>query len=95
MELLDRPSTDSNTLLNITDPINLILSKTEVNQSVSLIGSHSLYWQTVLKEPGGMLVMSLDINGMGEENKMMIGSLQMRLKIMTNGQQVKTVIIIM
>jgi len=86
LELHDSPSPNSATLLNITDPVSLILSKTEVSQSVSLIGSHNLNWQRVLREANGVLVVTLDINGMGEESKMMIGALQMRIQIVTNSQ---------
>ncbi|KAK3741153.1 hypothetical protein QZH41_011834 [Actinostola sp. cb2023] len=88
LELHHSPSADSNTLLNITDPISLILSKTEANGNVSLIGSHCFDWQKVLKEPNGVLAVTVDVNGMGEESKMMIGALEMKFQVLTTGRQV-------
>lgn len=58
---------------------------------MSLIGSHYFDWQKVLKEANGVLAVTVDVNGMGEESKMMIGALQMRLQILTNSQQVNNI----
>ncbi|XP_031552342.1 centrosomal protein of 76 kDa-like [Actinia tenebrosa] len=88
LELHNSPSADGDVLLSITDPINLILSKTETTGSNSLIGSHSFEWQKVLKEPNGVLSVNVDINGMGEENKIMIGSLELRFQVLPHRRQI-------
>ena len=57
---------DNGTMLSISDPVHLVLVKTESSGDTSIVSSHSLVWRPVLAAPNTRCTMSVELMGVGE-----------------------------
>ena len=56
-------SADSAGLLSITDPIHIVMMKTDVNGETNLVSSHFLEWRSVLTMPLNKQTISIELMG--------------------------------
>lgn len=76
------------TLLTVPDQIHLLIIKTNPSGEKTLVGSHSLKWRTILAAENGRLCNSIEVNGVGNEAKVPVGVLEMKLEIIPRLNQV-------
>ena len=79
---------DAPTLLALSDPLHLVLIKTDPAGDKTLLGSHFLEWRSVLTSQTGRLAHSLEINGVGHEAKVPVGILNVKLEVIPRFSQV-------
>ncbi|XP_060069379.1 centrosomal protein of 76 kDa-like [Ylistrum balloti] len=78
---------DPSSMLSISDPIHLVLVKTDMIGETSLVSSHFFEWRPVLAASGGRLSMSLELKGIGSESKVAAGILEILLELFPKVQK--------
>ncbi|XP_033119568.1 centrosomal protein of 76 kDa-like [Anneissia japonica] len=78
---------DCTSMLAISDPIHLVLIKTDSEGDTSLVSSHHLEWRSVLSSDNARNTMAVEIMGVGGENKVPVGVLQIRLELIPTPNQ--------
>jgi centrosomal protein CEP76 len=58
---------DASAMLSISDPIHIVLVKTEASGETSLVSSNFFEWRTVLASSGNRMSMTLELKGVGKE----------------------------
>lgn len=58
---------DTTTMLSMSDPIHLVLIRTDTSNETTLVSSYFLDWRTVLVSPTGKTCFSVELLGVGEE----------------------------
>lgn len=58
---------DASTMLSISDPIHIVLIKTEASGETSLVSSNFFEWRTVLACSGNRMSMMLELKGTGSK----------------------------
>nr|XP_039267473.1 centrosomal protein of 76 kDa-like [Styela clava]XP_039267474.1 centrosomal protein of 76 kDa-like [Styela clava] len=79
---------DTETMLSICDPIHLILTRTDPDGTISLVGTDSLEWRKVLSTPQGSHKVSIELMGVGAESKIPAGILEAKLEVVPRENRV-------
>lgn len=56
---------DSTTMLSISDPIHMVLIKTDIFGETTLVASYFLEWRSVLGSENGMANLTVELMGVG------------------------------
>ncbi|XP_048219411.1 centrosomal protein of 76 kDa isoform X3 [Perognathus longimembris pacificus] len=72
---------DSTTMLSISDPIHMVLIKTDIFGETTLIASYFLEWRSVLGSENGVTSLTVELMGVGTESKVSVGILNMKLEM--------------
>ncbi|XP_071957356.1 centrosomal protein of 76 kDa-like [Antedon mediterranea] len=78
---------DCTSMLSMSDPIHLVLIKTDSSGNTSLVSSHYLEWRSVLSANDARTTMAVEIMGVGSENKVPVGMLQIRIELIPTPSQ--------
>lgn len=81
---------ETSTLLSMSDPIHLVLLKTDAAGDTTLLSSHLLDWRTVLSCDYGRQSMSIELMGVGDGNKVPVGIIDVKLEILPIPEQILT-----
>eukprot|EP00112_Aurelia_sp_Birch-Aquarium-sp1_P012545 Seg2636.3 transcript_id=Seg2636.3/GoldUCD/mRNA.D3Y31 product="Centrosomal protein of 76 kDa" protein_id=Seg2636.3/GoldUCD/D3Y31 len=73
---------DAPTLLTISDKIHIVLVKNELSGDRSLLSSYHLDWRRILSLSDGRSSFSLEMNGIGTENNVPVGVLDIKLALL-------------
>ena len=73
---------DTNAMLSFSDPVHIVLVRTDASSESSLISSHFLEWRTVLGEESLCLSHTAELMGIGSESKVPVGILEIRMEIL-------------
>ncbi|XP_065064875.1 centrosomal protein of 76 kDa-like [Rhopilema esculentum] len=68
-------------LLTVSDKVHLILIKNDLSGEKSLLSSHFLDWRRILSCSDGRSSFALEMNGVGAENNVPVGVLDIKLSI--------------
>ncbi|PIK54257.1 putative centrosomal protein [Apostichopus japonicus] len=79
---------DATTLLAMSDPIHLVLIKTEPSGDTTLLSSNHLDWRTVLCCDFARQSIPVELMGIGEENKVPVGIIEVKLEVLPIPQQI-------
>lgn len=79
---------DTETMLALGDPIHLVLTRTDPDGSLTLVGTHFLEWRKVLCNSQGSIKMSIEIMGVGSESKIPAGIIEAKLEIVPRQNRV-------
>ncbi|XP_073926474.1 centrosomal protein of 76 kDa isoform X4 [Castor canadensis] len=72
---------DSTTMLSISDPIHMVLIKTDIFGETTLVASYFLEWRSVLGSENGMSSLTVELMGVGTESKVSVGILNVKLEM--------------
>eukprot|EP00105_Crassostrea_gigas_P015727 XP_011432820.1 PREDICTED: centrosomal protein of 76 kDa-like [Crassostrea gigas] len=72
---------DASTMLSISDPIHIVLIKTEASGETSLVSSNFFEWRTVLASSGNRMSMMLELKGTGNESKVPCGVIEIMMEL--------------
>ncbi|XP_071495438.1 centrosomal protein of 76 kDa-like [Diadema antillarum] len=78
---------DTTTLLSLSNPIHLVLIKTDPTGETTLLSSHYLEWRTVLSTSSGRQSIPLELMGVGAECKVPVGILEVKLELLPRPDQ--------
>ncbi|CAL1548119.1 unnamed protein product [Lymnaea stagnalis] len=81
-KMVDIPS-----MLSISDPIHLVLIKTDAIGTTSLVSSHFLEWRPVLTSNQGLMRLCVQIFGTGNEAQVSAGILDLQLELFPKPSQ--------
>jgi centrosomal protein CEP76 len=80
-ELTSSLMADTATMLSISDPIHLVLVKTDATQETHLVSSHFLEWRTVLSSVNCKQMIAIELMGTGAESKITAGLFNVCLQL--------------
>ncbi|XP_041375156.1 centrosomal protein of 76 kDa-like [Gigantopelta aegis] len=72
---------DAATMLSLSDPVHLVLIKTDCTGETTLVSSHFFEWRPALTAQNGPMKVSVELKGTGNENKVPIGILEVQLEL--------------
>jgi len=72
---------DTQKLLSISDPIEVVLTKHDADGTVTLVSSHSIEWRNVLTACNSYVASSIELMGVGTECKVPAGIIDIRLEL--------------
>ncbi|XP_032166236.1 centrosomal protein of 76 kDa isoform X4 [Mustela erminea] len=72
---------DSTTMLSISDPVHMVLIKTDIFGETTLVASYFLEWRSVLGSENGMTSLTVELMGVGTESKVSVGILNIKLEM--------------
>nr|XP_019946664.1 PREDICTED: centrosomal protein of 76 kDa [Paralichthys olivaceus] len=72
---------DATALLSVSDPVHLVLIKTDTTSETTLVSSYFLDWRTVLSSPSGKTCFAIELMGVGSESKVPAGVLTVSLEL--------------
>lgn len=72
---------DSTTMLSISDPIHMVLIKTDIFGETTLVASYFLEWRSVLGSETGVTSLTVELMGVGTESKVSVGILNIKLEM--------------
>ncbi|XP_055095034.1 centrosomal protein of 76 kDa isoform X5 [Symphalangus syndactylus] len=72
---------DSTTMLSISDPIHMVLIKTDIFGETTLVASYFLEWRSVLGSENGVTSLTVELMGVGTESKVSVGILNIKLEM--------------
>ncbi|XP_048752411.1 centrosomal protein of 76 kDa-like [Ostrea edulis] len=72
---------DASAMLSISDPIHIVLIKTEASGETSLVSSNFFEWRTVLASSGNRMSMMLELKGIGNESKVPAGVIEIMMEL--------------
>jgi centrosomal protein CEP76 len=72
---------DSAALLSITDPIHLVMLRTDLNGDTHLVSSHFMEWRSILTFPGSKQTVSIELMGTGAESRIPAGILNVCVQL--------------
>lgn len=67
---------DSTTMLSISDPIHMVLIKTDIFGETTLVASYFLEWRSVLGSENGVTSLTVELMGVGMMVRVTLGFLQ-------------------
>ena len=73
--------------LSVSDPVHLVVTRTDAQGTRRLVGSHSLEWREVLAEDSGRRSRSVELSGVGSESSIPAGILDLRLELFPKGEE--------
>nr|XP_060469176.1 centrosomal protein of 76 kDa isoform X4 [Panthera onca] len=72
---------DSTTMLSISDPVHMVLIKTDIFGETTLVASYFLEWRSVLGSENGVTSLTVELMGVGTESKVSVGILNIKLEM--------------
>ncbi|KAK2504510.1 hypothetical protein MC885_000093 [Smutsia gigantea] len=72
---------DSTTMLSISDPVHMVLIKTDIFGETTLVASYFLEWRSVLGSENGVTNLTVELMGVGTESKVSVGILNVKLEM--------------
>ncbi|KAL0963299.1 hypothetical protein UPYG_G00304330 [Umbra pygmaea] len=72
---------DATSMLSISDPVHLVLIKTDTSSETTLVSSYFLDWRTVLSASSGKTGIAVELLGVGTECKVPAGVLNINLEL--------------
>ncbi|XP_010637302.1 centrosomal protein of 76 kDa isoform X2 [Fukomys damarensis] len=72
---------DSTTMLSISDPIHMVLIKTDIFGETTLVASYFLEWRSVLGSENGVTSLTVELMGVGTESKVSVGILNIKFEM--------------
>ncbi|KAJ8288504.1 hypothetical protein COCON_G00011630 [Conger conger] len=72
---------DATNMLSISDPVHMVLIKTDTSSETTLVSSYFLDWRSVLSAPNGKTSMAIELLGVGSECKVPVGVLNVKLEL--------------
>ncbi|XP_032731697.1 centrosomal protein of 76 kDa isoform X4 [Lontra canadensis] len=72
---------DSTTMLSISDPVHMVLIKTDIFGETTLVASYFLEWRSVLGSENGITSLTVELMGVGTESKVSVGILNIKLEM--------------
>ncbi|XP_068788229.1 centrosomal protein of 76 kDa isoform X3 [Struthio camelus] len=72
---------DATTMLSISDPVHMVLIKTDTFGETTLVASYFLEWRSVLAAENGVTNVAVELLGVGTESKVSVGVLNIRLEM--------------
>ncbi|KAM7126879.1 centrosomal protein of 76 kDa isoform 3-T3 [Molossus nigricans] len=72
---------DSTTMLSISDPVHMVLIKTDIFGETTLVASYFLEWRSVLGSENGVTNLTAELMGVGTESKVSVGVLNIKLEM--------------
>jgi centrosomal protein CEP76 len=72
---------DAGFLLSISDPIHIVMIRTDLSQENHLVSSHLLEWRTVLSHLTNKQTISIELMGTGPESKIPAGILNICIQL--------------
>lgn len=72
---------DSQTLLSICDRVHIVLTRKDTVGEVHLVSSHFLEWRQILCAASNKTNRTLELNGIGAENKLPVGIINVSLQL--------------
>uniref|UniRef100_A0A8C9R713 Centrosomal protein of 76 kDa n=1 Tax=Scleropages formosus TaxID=113540 RepID=A0A8C9R713_SCLFO len=72
---------DATTLLSISDPVQMVLIRTDTSGETTLVSSYFLDWRSVLSAPNGKTSIAVELLGVGSESKVPAGVLNVKLEL--------------
>ena len=72
---------DAPSLLTISEKIHLVLTKEDLPGDSCLLASHFMDWRRTLSAQDGQSNFSLELNGIGAENNVPVGILEVKLSL--------------
>ncbi|XP_067555909.1 centrosomal protein of 76 kDa isoform X2 [Pseudorca crassidens] len=72
---------DSTTMLSISDPVHMVLIKTDIFAETTLVASYFLEWRSVLGSENGVTNLTVELMGVGTESKVSVGILNIKLEM--------------
>ncbi|XP_013388058.1 centrosomal protein of 76 kDa [Lingula anatina] len=79
---------DPTAMLSMCDPLHLVLIKTDSSGDRTLLSSQFLEWRTVLASQAGRVSMSIELMGVGTENKVPVGILDVQIELIPKTQHI-------
>lgn len=58
---------DATSMLSMSEPVHLVLIRTDTSSEKTLVSSYFLDWRTVLTSPSGKTCFAVELLGVGEE----------------------------
>ncbi|XP_068615984.1 centrosomal protein of 76 kDa isoform X2 [Brachionichthys hirsutus] len=71
---------DATSMLSMSDPVHLVLIRTDTSSETTLVSSYFLDWRIVLGSPSGKTCLALELMGVGSESKVPAGVLTVSLE---------------
>lgn len=68
-------------MLSISDPVHMVLIKTDTFGETTLVASYFLEWRSVLAAENGITNVAVELLGVGTESKVSVGVLNIRLEM--------------
>ncbi|XP_055892466.1 centrosomal protein of 76 kDa-like [Biomphalaria glabrata] len=78
---------DITSMLSVSDPIHLVLIKTDAVGDTTLVSSHFLEWRPLLTSKQGLIRLSLEVLGTGNESRVPVGVLDLQLEMFPKSAQ--------
>ncbi|XP_073487402.1 centrosomal protein of 76 kDa isoform X3 [Aquarana catesbeiana] len=78
---------DGTTLLSISDPVQIVLIKTDISGETTLVASHFMEWRSVLGVYRGATNLAVELQGVGAECKVSVGILNVKLELYPHLQE--------
>ncbi|KAK6186561.1 hypothetical protein SNE40_008576 [Patella caerulea] len=72
---------DNTSMLSISDPIHIVLIKTDSTGNTSLVASHYFEWRPVLTSPQNKMKVSIELKGTGIESQVPVGILIIQMEL--------------
>ncbi|KAJ8412653.1 hypothetical protein AAFF_G00116040 [Aldrovandia affinis] len=72
---------DATTMLSISDPVHMVLIRTDTSSETTLVSSYFLDWRSVLSAPNGKTSLAIELLGVGSECKVPVGVLNLKLEL--------------
>nr|XP_006636031.1 PREDICTED: centrosomal protein of 76 kDa [Lepisosteus oculatus] len=72
---------DATTMLSVSDPVHMVLIKTDTSSETLLVSSYFLDWRSVLSSPNGRTTLAVELLGVGSESKVPVGVLNIKLEL--------------
>ncbi|XP_039593874.1 centrosomal protein of 76 kDa isoform X1 [Polypterus senegalus] len=72
---------DATTMLSISDPVHMVLIKTDSSSDTTLVSSYFLDWRSVLSSPKGSTALALELLGVSTESRVSVGILNVKLEL--------------
>ncbi|XP_034467299.1 centrosomal protein of 76 kDa isoform X1 [Hippoglossus hippoglossus] len=72
---------DATALLSVSDPVHLVLIKTDTSSETTLVSSYFLDWRIVLGAPSRKTCFAVELMGVGSESKVPAGVLTVSLEL--------------
>lgn len=74
----------------MAEKVHLVLTKDELSGARCLLASHYMDWRRILSVQDGKSSFSLELNGIGAENNVPVGVLDVKLSLIPKASKVIT-----
>ncbi|XP_071091691.1 centrosomal protein of 76 kDa-like isoform X1 [Haliotis cracherodii] len=75
-------------MLSLSDPVHMVLVKTDATGDTTLVSSHFFEWRPVLTASQSNMKISVELKGIGNESKVPVGILEVQMELYPRSQQV-------